>query len=91
MSEQLLVKQKLEIQILLELSNKDKGELLDNQELLNSLEESEKAQASIRKSEQSAKVTKKRYEELKKIFDKVSEKVSHLFFVLDKLWLLNPM
>lgn len=91
MSEQQLVKQKLEIQILLELSNKDKGELLDNQELLNSLEESEKAQASIRKSEQSAKVTKKRYEELKKIFDKVSEKVSHLFFVLDKLWLLNPM
>jgi hypothetical protein len=90
-SEQQLVKQKLEIQILLELSNKDKGELLDNQELLNSLEESEKAQASIRKSEQSAKVTKKRYEELKKIFDKVSEKVSHLFFVLDKLWLLNPM
>jgi len=58
-SEQLLIKQKLELQILQELSNKT-VELLDNQELLNSLEESEKSQASIRKSEQSAKVTKKR-------------------------------
>ena len=55
----MLIKQKLELQILLELSNKS-VELLDNQELLNSLEESEKSQASIRKSEQSAKVTKKR-------------------------------
>jgi uncharacterized alpha-E superfamily protein len=86
----MLIKQKLELQILQELSNKS-VELLDNQELLNSLEESEKSQASIRKSEQSAKVTKKRYEELKKIFDKVSEKVAHLFFVLDKLWMLNPL
>lgn len=66
-------------------------ELLDNQKLLDSLEESEKYQNLIRKSEQSAKVTKKRYEELKKIFDKVSEKVSHLFFVLDKLWMINPL
>jgi dynein heavy chain len=90
-SEHIVNKQKLEKQILIELSNKERGELLDNQELLNLLDESEKTQNTIRKIEQSAKVTKKRFEELKKIFDKVSEKVSHLFFVIDRLWLLNPL
>lgn len=63
----------MDIDILKEINNAE-VDLLDNQNLVLLLEETEKIQASIRKHDQTSKLTKKRFDELKKIFEKVAER-----------------
>jgi len=66
-------KNRLDIEVLREMNNSE-VDMLDNQNLVLLLDETEKIQVSIRKHDQTSKATKKRFDELKKIFEKVSER-----------------
>lgn len=88
-NEQNITKSRVESEILKEMNNHE-IELLDNQNLINLIEESERCLSTIRKYEQSSKSTKKRYEELKKQIDKLGDKVSGIYFLLQNMDVINP-
>jgi len=71
----LMEKNKIELNILKEINNKDL-ELLDNQNLVNSLDESEKLATNIKKFEQQTKTVKNKFDQHKNTYKSQAEKVA---------------
>jgi len=71
----LMEKNKVELNILKEINNKDL-ELLDNQNLVNYLDESERLSLNVKKFEQQTKTVKNKFDQHKNTYKSQSEKVA---------------
>jgi dynein heavy chain len=81
----------LETNLLNQLSEADPATILQNTELINSLEETKKTSTEIKEQQELAKVTEKNINTLREVYRRVSAEGAMLYFMLITLSFIDPM